>query len=254
MLQFNDRSLDIYRSQNFIFKFFIRKLAMMNIKIICVSSIAKKEFMKLSIYSNNIEIIPAYITKISTKKKTKSITKKLLDFTKNFNKIIVFYASKYFKDADDIYGVTDVLKMLQIITKRNNDVGLVFCLSDLNSDLIEIKENASNLGLSKKIFWQHGPIKNMYDLWELTDVYVRPTIKDGDSLSIREALEMNVGVVASDVAIRPKKVLVFKNRDIKDFSSKVNFALSKRKNEKNDKSENFYKKILSIYKNLIHEN
>ena len=45
---------------------------MMNIKIICVSSIAKKEFMKLSIYSNNIEIIPAYITKISTKKRQKA--------------------------------------------------------------------------------------------------------------------------------------------------------------------------------------
>lgn len=250
----NDRSVEIYHNQNFIFKFFIRKLINMDIKIICVSMIAKKEFMRLFSDYKEIEIIPAYIPKIKESHNITSLSKDLLDFTKSFNKIIVFYASKYFVKEDDIYGVSDVLEMFYNIGKEHSQVGLVFCVSDLDSDINTIKDNAFKLGLFDKIFWQHGPITNMNDLWEFTDVYVRPTKKDGDSLSVREALEMNVSVVASDVAIRPEQVLVYKNKSVKDFSSKVIYKLNENKQiNKADSKQNYYRSLLKIYKDLINE-
>jgi glycosyltransferase involved in cell wall biosynthesis len=42
-----------------------------------------------------------------------------------------------------------------------------------------------------------------------SDVFVRPTFMDGDSISVREALALGVAVVASDVGTRPEGTVLF---------------------------------------------
>jgi glycosyltransferase involved in cell wall biosynthesis len=47
-----------------------------------------------------------------------------------------------------------------------------------------------------------------------SDVFVRPTFRDGDSISVREAVALGVPVVASNVGTRPEGVRLFEAGDV----------------------------------------
>lgn len=68
------------------------------------------------------------------------------------------------------------------------------------------------------------------DLWPLlkrVHLFVRPTLSDGASVSIQEALFFVISVVASDVCERPNQVILFKSRNVLDFTEKVICALER---------------------------
>jgi glycosyltransferase involved in cell wall biosynthesis len=46
-------------------------------------------------------------------------------------------------------------------------------------------------------------------LMSRSSVFVRPTFRDGDSISVREALALGLPVVASDIGTRPAGTIVF---------------------------------------------
>jgi glycosyltransferase involved in cell wall biosynthesis len=58
--------------------------------------------------------------------------------------------------------------------------------------------------------------------------FVRPTRADGDSISVREALALQVPTVASDAAPRPEGTHLFAAGDVDDLVRAVEDALSSR--------------------------
>lgn len=54
-----------------------------------------------------------------------------------------------------------------------------------------------------------------------SDVYVRPTRADGDSIAVREALDLGVAVVASDVVTRPAGCALFSTDDAHDLAAAI---------------------------------
>jgi glycosyltransferase involved in cell wall biosynthesis len=58
------------------------------------------------------------------------------------------------------------------------------------------------------------------------DVFVRPTLADGDALSVREALALGCAVVASDVGHRPPDCLVFPARDVEALTARLGEAVA----------------------------
>jgi glycosyltransferase involved in cell wall biosynthesis len=58
------------------------------------------------------------------------------------------------------------------------------------------------------------------------DVFVRPTFADGDSISVREALAMNVPVVASDCARRPDGTVLFETGNSEDLATRLEWILN----------------------------
>jgi glycosyltransferase involved in cell wall biosynthesis len=59
-----------------------------------------------------------------------------------------------------------------------------------------------------------------------SDIFVRPTLSDGDAISVREAIALGTPVVASDVVRRPNGTLCFKTGDAMDLASKMDALLS----------------------------
>lgn len=59
----------------------------------------------------------------------------------------------------------------------------------------------------------------------LGKVFLRPTLADGDSLSVREALALGVQVVASDASPRPQGVIVFRRGDPGHLAEKIEESL-----------------------------
>ncbi len=56
---------------------------------------------------------------------------------------------------------------------------------------------------------------------------MRPTLSDGASVSIQEALFFVISVVASDVCERPNQVILFKSRNVLDFTEKIICSLER---------------------------
>jgi glycosyltransferase involved in cell wall biosynthesis len=63
-------------------------------------------------------------------------------------------------------------------------------------------------------------------LMSASDVFVRPTLEDGDSISVREALALGVPVVASDIGTRPAGAILFQRGDVGEMLSKVELAMA----------------------------
>ena len=61
-------------------------------------------------------------------------------------------------------------------------------------------------------------------LMRRSHVFVRATLEDGDSISVREALALGVPVVASRVGSRPPGAILFHPGDVEDMLSKVDMA------------------------------
>jgi glycosyltransferase involved in cell wall biosynthesis len=88
--------------------------------------------------------------------------------------------------------------------RRIHDTGLeenVFLLGDVNHD-------------------------TCLSLMSVSDVFVRPTLADGDSTSVREALSLGVPVVASDIGTRPAGAILFPPGDVGEMLSKVELAMA----------------------------
>ncbi len=60
-----------------------------------------------------------------------------------------------------------------------------------------------------------------------SSVFIRPTTSDGDSISIREALDFGVPVVASDAIPRPPGTILYATADINDLIEKTREALKR---------------------------
>jgi len=63
-------------------------------------------------------------------------------------------------------------------------------------------------------------------LMSASDVFVRPTLEDGDSISVREALSLGVPVVASRTGTRPAGTILFQPGDVGEMLSKVELAMA----------------------------
>jgi glycogen synthase len=63
-------------------------------------------------------------------------------------------------------------------------------------------------------------------LMRRSHVFVRATLEDGDSISVREALALGVPVVASRVGSRPPGAILFHPGDVEDMFSKVDLAFT----------------------------
>ena len=58
-----------------------------------------------------------------------------------------------------------------------------------------------------------------------SDLFVRPTLADGDASSVREALALGVPVVASDVGHRPPGIALFRRGDLDGLVEAIAGAL-----------------------------
>jgi glycosyltransferase involved in cell wall biosynthesis len=63
-------------------------------------------------------------------------------------------------------------------------------------------------------------------LMSVCDVFLRPTLADGDSISVREALALGVPVVASRVGARPAGAILFRPGDVEEMLGAVELALA----------------------------
>ena len=234
-------------------RFFLKKNADSDIRWIAVSQQAKENLLRLPLnFRNEIEVIPAYIP--GTLNLSKPLPLVIEQYISSHSKIIAFYGHSFMlHNGQDVYGFTAAIDLYErLLQEGRDDVGMVLCIQEI-SDTEKVKElhdYARNHHVDDRICWQEGPLDNMLCLWHRTDVYVRPTSTDGDSVAVREILDMGARVVASDVCPRPQGVCVYRFGNDEDFYHKTISSLDM---DRNGMSQNFeyYRKLKAIYDDCL---
>ena len=109
------------------------------------------------------------------------------------------------------------------LKEKGINVGLVFCLPMIGDMeyyqkcLSSIKE----MNIDDNILVVQREIPNGFEIWKLSDLFIRPTYTDIEGISVKEALFCGTPAVASDVCKRPSEAVLFKNRSYEDLEEKV---------------------------------
>lgn len=239
---------EYYSKTNFINRFFLKIMLASDVQWITVSEQGRKQLYDLGLKIRNpIRVISPYIPDLSNEESELDVN--IDNYIKSHTQNIVFYAHSFMEhNGVDVYGFKLSLDVYSELMHISPNVGFILCLAeDRDTDKInDIMRYAKDKSVYDSIYWQIGPVSSLKKLWTKVDVYFRPTTTDGDSVAVREAIDEGVRVVASDVAIRPKGTLVFKNGDILDALSNISKALSMPR-VSNAYNMSYYEEMKSIY-------
>lgn len=112
---------------------------------------------------------------------------------------------------DDLYGAYSLLDLLE----RIPDLRAVFYAYRITLDAAPqelLAKEIKRRGLQAR-FLLFRSATDLVPAMRHCDLMVRPTTSDGDSNAIREALHLNLPVVASDCVNRPDGVIIYSVRD-----------------------------------------
>jgi len=224
------------------------------IYFIAVGIEIKERIISLGIKPGNIEVISSFIPPVVKEEDIMEIPKEVWDFIDSHTCVISSNAFRIsFYNNQDLYGIDMLIELCANLKQYYPRIGIVFCLPDIGDYeyFNKMKQRIAEKGIENNFLFQTKPCQ-FYPILMKSDVSVRQTNTDGDGISIREALYFKIPVVASDVCQRPEGTILFENRDIDDFTSKVMNVLGNYEEHKKRmdevKLENNFQKILKVYK------
>ena len=129
----------------------------------------------------------------------------------------------------ELYGIDQCIKIAQKAKEENLPVIIVFVIGTIRkSDELYLKYRKSieDKNLSD-YFWIIPYQISFINLIKQSSIVLRPTLSDGDALTLREGLFLKKCVIASDVVIRPKGTIIYKTGDSDDLFLTLKVALNK---------------------------
>jgi len=88
------------------------------------------------------------------------------------------------------------------------------------------------------------------EILKLSDGFIRATTTDGDALSIREAIKLNIPVIASTSVDRPKECILFELDSIADLENILNTIDTYSIDVSDNNKKSVVEEIIKIYKDL----
>lgn len=201
--------------------FWSRILSFFCHKIVFVSA---ETALLLNVTPSKKIIFPAFIPPPPSPSKLPDTITNFIHHSKlNGKKIVVSNAFRIvdFND-EDLYGFDLCLKAFSD-PKITNKASLIFIVSDTSVNKKKIDnyiEHIHKHKLEHNILFYLGAI-DFYTLLAISDVSIRSTNTDGDALSVRESIFLNIPCIASDCVGRPPEAILFKNRSSDDLIEKL---------------------------------
>ena len=226
---------------NFIYNFLLNKaLKSCSIPIV----LNKKSLILAKKINVNSILITSFIPPANEKPLNDDLINKIKKF-KNSGKLFCSNAFdfKYDKNNIEVYGI------MSLINFFNKNSKLKFILSDPSNNYSNYFKT-KNIKIGKNIFIINRP-HSFFNILKYSDVFIRNTSIDGDSLSIREALFLKLNVIASDSVERPPGVINFKFNDDDSFKEFIKYILNKKNNFEKIRIKNGALELLKLYKKTL---
>lgn len=133
------------------------------------------------------------------------------------SKLMVSNASALvFHNGEDVYGIDQCLEaMKRLVDSGRTNFFLLFVIvqCDFPETLNKYKKYIADNGLQDNVLLLEQPCP-FVRLMAVSDIVLRTTNTDGDSITVREALSLGTPIIASDVVERPEGTVLFRTRDV----------------------------------------
>jgi len=237
-------------------KIMLKTFSKLALHYIAVSPCIKNQLLSLNIDPQKISVIPGFLPPTTKQRDIHEIPQEIWNFIDNRWPVIAANGFRIsFYNSQDLYGIDMCIDLCDKLRDIYNQIGFIFCLSTIGdpSYFNKINQMIAEKGISDNFLFVTGS-RQFYPILLKSDVFVRPTNTDGDAVSVREALHFKIPTVASDVVPRPEGVILFKNRDSNDFTSKVegvlhDYTWHKKRLEEARVKDNF-QEIIDLYEQL----
>lgn len=141
----------------------------------------------------------------------------------------------YDADGNEIYGIDFLVR--HFITSE--DSALV--VSDPSGNYSRLYKDLA----SESVFFIDYP-HPYYEVLKRVDYFVRNTSTDGDALSVKEAMNLGIKVLCTDIVDRPEGVSLFR------YCDEVSFKMAMRQVQNNvGNLENGAEKLLQVYHEIL---
>jgi glycosyltransferase involved in cell wall biosynthesis len=215
-------------------------------KIICVNQEILRVCTNRSKGNRKLVLIPAFVG-IDPERET-DVSEGVRDFIRDHAPTIcsIVHFSRE-------YGTELLVEAVRKIRNRFPKIGLILIAGGKRPMSYLNLESESGLGNSFLVL-SEVPHERCIGIVAATDLFVRPSFADGDSVSVREALSVGKPVVASDAVSRPCGTVLFKTGNMEDLVERIvhtlrNNGLSRDSSHKTE-TDGFKEKILNLYKDL----
>ena len=207
--------------------------------VACTNEDIRKLMLSAGIRPGRCGTVSAFIPPVVRAEDARGLPPEVLSFLESHSPVISAGAFKInFYRGQDVYGLDMCVALCANLKQTYPRIGVIFCLPIIGDEDYfsrmnrEIKEK--NIG--DNFMFITRPLNEVYTIWQQSDIFVRPTVTDGDAVSLREALYLKTPSVASDVVPRPEGTVLFQTGDIEDFTARVkmvwdNYSSYKAKSE-----------------------
>jgi glycosyltransferase involved in cell wall biosynthesis len=203
--------------------------------IVCVTRQLEKTSIDLGADPAGVLYAPGFLPPTSTCTDEKLVERDVLLFVEDRSPIIAANGKVAWHKGQDLYGLDLLVDLVSRLKPDFPDIGLVFCFwahyPEDEERLLSLIERAEALGVKDSICFNTSP-GVFTPILAKSEIFLRPTVTDGDANSIREALALGIPVIASDVVERPDRCLIHKSRDLDSIETLVRECLSNSRRNK----------------------
>lgn len=150
------------------------------------------------------------------------------------------------------YDLPLQIRALQALRGQHPDAGLIIIGSGSLHQALE--QSIASLPEPMHVLL-YGDLAHQHTIQVIRrcDVFLRTTLYDGDSVSVREALHLGTPVVASDNGMRPAGVTLFRIGDLASLLESVNRVLQAGRTGRNNAAadEENVRAVIEVYKELM---
>ncbi|MDP9053743.1 MAG: glycosyltransferase, partial [Acidobacteriota bacterium] len=188
-------------------------------RIVCVSAAIRDAIAALGVPASKIGLAEAFLGVVNADTPIDAQTLRWMNAHSPLLSTALFFRPEY--------GFEVLLTALKELRRRHPLIGCIVMGDSENRAVAEQAVHAA--GLEKSILLM-GDVEHdlCTGIMARSDIFVRPTLEDGDSVSVREALGLGVAVVASAVGTRPAGAHLFPAGDAAAMAASVQSAVVRR--------------------------
>lgn len=174
--------------------------------------------------AKSVAIIDAFLPPIYKESIYKEFIAQYGEILENRNYVISMVGWFSYYGREDLYGFDIALQALHKFKKEvDESVLLLASINGVRSEKLhqEIKNYIEKKNLNNNVIFIYDNLPQIWPIYIISNVFIRPTFSDGSALSVKEAMWFETPVIASDCVPRPKGVILFKNRSSGDLFKKL---------------------------------
>jgi glycosyltransferase involved in cell wall biosynthesis len=209
-------------------------------QIVCVSPEIRDALLSLGVESQRTEVLPAFLSTESPEVSPESGLLAWMGRHRPLFSTVLFFRPEY--------GFDLLVACLARLNRLYPSFGCLVMGS--GEQRAEAGRRVREAGLEQSVLLL-GDVNHeeCLSLMSACDVFLRPTLEDGDSISVREAQALGVPVVASRVGTRPAGAILFRPGDVDQMLAAISSALVVKRGSQTQ-SAGCTDRLLEIYREV----